>query len=50
LISPIVAAALCIRLRGMLTPRQAVKVAVLKAASDDFVRKRRMAMQFRAVL
>jgi transposase len=34
----------------MLTRRQAVKIAVLKAASDDFVRMRRMAMQFRAVL
>jgi len=38
LISPIVAAALCIKPRGVLTRRQAVKVAVLKAASDDFVR------------
>jgi len=49
LISPI-AAALCIKPRGMLARRQAVKVAVLKAASDDFVSMRRMAMRFRAIL
>jgi transposase len=50
LISPIAAAALCIKPRGMLNRRQAVKVAVLKAASDDFVLMRRLAMQFRAIL
>jgi transposase len=50
LISPIAAAALCIKPRGMLSRRQAVKVAVLKAASDDFVLMRRLAMQFRAIL
>ena len=32
-ISPIVGAALCIKPRGLLTPRQAVKVAALKSAS-----------------
>jgi transposase len=50
LISPIAAAALCIKPQGMLSRRQAIKVAVLKAASDDFVTMRRLAMQFRAIL
>jgi transposase len=50
LISPIAAAALCIKPRGMLSRRQAAKVAVLKAASDDFVMMRQLAMQFRAIL
>ena len=50
LISPIAAAALCIKPRGMLSRRQAVKVAILKAVSDDFVTMRRMAMQIRAIL
>jgi transposase len=34
----------------MLSRRQAAKVAVLKAASDDFVMMRQLAMQFRAIL
>jgi transposase len=50
LISPIAAAALCIKPKGMLSRRQAVKIAVLKAASDDFITMRRLAMQFRAIL
>jgi transposase len=49
-ISPIVGAALCIKPRGLLTPRQAVKVAALKSASPDFVAMRGLAMRFRGVL
>ena len=35
-ISPIVAASLCIKPRGLLTPHQAAKVDALKNASADF--------------
>jgi transposase len=49
-ISPIVGAALCIKPRGMLTARQAAKVAALKNASPDFVAMRALAMRFRGVL
>jgi transposase len=49
-ISPIVGAALCIKPRGLLTARQAVKVAALKNASPDFVAMRALAMRFRGVL
>ncbi len=48
-ISPIVGAALCIKPRGMLTARQAAKVAALKGASSDFVAMRALAMRFRGV-
>jgi transposase len=50
LISPIVAAALCIKPRGQLTPAQAAKVAALKDASPDFVTMRGLAMRFRGIL
>ena len=40
-ISPIVAASLCIKPRGLLTPRQAAKVDALKNASADFTAMRR---------
>jgi hypothetical protein len=49
LISPIVAAALCIKPRGLLTPIQAVKVDALKSASPEFTTMRRLAMRFRGV-
>jgi transposase len=49
-ISPIVAASLCIKPRGLLTPRQAAKVDALKSASPDFTTMRRLAMRFRGVL
>ncbi|SDR57959.1 Transposase [Rhizobiales bacterium GAS113] len=49
-ISPIVAAALCLQPRRLLTRRQLAKVEVLKEASPDFVRMRALAMQFRGVL
>jgi hypothetical protein len=50
LISPIAAAALCMKPRGQLTPAQAAKVATLKDASPDFVIMRGLAMRFRGIL
>ena len=49
-ISPIVAASLCIKPRGLLTPGQAAKVDALKSASPDFTAMRRLAMRFRGIL
>jgi hypothetical protein len=49
-ISPIVAASLCIKPRGLLTSRQAAKVDALKSASADFTAMRRLAMRFRGIL
>ena len=49
-ISAIVAASLCIKPRGLLTPRQAAKVDALKNASPDFTAMRRLAMRFRGIL
>jgi transposase len=49
-ISPIVAASLCIKPRGLLTPRQAAKVDALKNTSADFTAMRRLAMRFRGIL
>ena len=49
-ISPIVAASLCIKPRGLLTPRQAAKIDALKSASPDFIAMRRLAMRFRGIL
>ena len=49
-ISPIVAASLCIKPRGLLTPRQAAKVDALKSASPDFTSMRQLAMRFRGIL
>ena len=43
-ISPIVAASLCIKPRGLLTPSQAAKIDALKSASVDFTAMRRLAM------
>jgi hypothetical protein len=48
-ISPIVAAALCMKPSKMLTPPQAVKVAALKEASPGFVIMRQLAMRFRSL-
>jgi transposase len=48
-ISPIVAAALCMKPSKMLTPPQAVKVAVLKEASPSLVIMRQLAMRFRGL-
>jgi transposase len=49
-ISPIVAASLCIKPRGLLTPGQAAKVDALKSASPDFTAMRQLAMRFRGIL
>jgi transposase len=49
-ISPVIAAALCMKPRGLLTPRQARKVDALKLASDDFAEMRRLAMRFNGIL
>ena len=49
-ISPVVAAALCMKATPMLTAAQAVKVAALKKASPSFVVMRRLAMRFRGLL
>jgi len=48
-ISPVAAAALCIKPTPMLTQSQAAKVAVLKEASPSFVIMRRLAMRFRGL-
>ncbi|MGI4748884.1 MAG: transposase [Janthinobacterium lividum] len=50
LVSPIAAAALCVKPRGMLTTKQAVTVDAFKASSTDFAAMRALAMRFRALL
>lgn len=49
-ISPVIAAALCIKPRGKLTPDQARKVDALKAGSLAFAMKRYLAMRFNGIL
>jgi transposase len=49
-ITPIVAASLCIKPGGLLTPNQAAKVDALKTASPEFAAMRRLAMRFRGIL
>ena len=49
-ISPLVAAALCIKPRRQMTTRQIVNVDALKAASADFTTMRYLAMRFRGLL
>jgi hypothetical protein len=49
-ISPLVAAALCIKPRGQMTTRQIVNVDALKSASVEFTTMRRLAMRFRGLL
>ena len=48
-ISPLTAAALCVKPRGQMTPRQIVNVDVLKAASPEFTTMRGLAMRFRGL-
>ena len=50
LISPIVAASLCIKPRRLLTQGQAAKVDALKSASPDFTAMRGLAIRFRGLL
>lgn len=49
-ISPVVAAALCMKARGLLTDRQARKVDALKKGSAAFAEMRRLAMRFNGIL
>ena len=49
-IPPIMAAALCIKPRGLLTANQAAKVDALKSDWPEFAVMRRLAMRFRGVL
>jgi hypothetical protein len=49
-ISPLTAAALCVKPRGQMTPRQAASVDALKSASTEFTTMRRLAMRFRGLL
>jgi hypothetical protein len=50
MVSPIVAAALCIKPRGRLTKPQAVKVDAFKTMSPAFATMRKLAMRFRGIL
>jgi transposase len=50
LVSPIVAAALCIKPRGMLTKSQAAKVDAFEITSSIFATMRALAMRFRGIL
>lgn len=49
-ISPVIAAALCIKPRGKLTPDQARKVDALKTGSPAFATMRSLAMRFKGIL
>jgi transposase len=49
-LSPLTAAALCIKPRPLLTKRQATTVDALKAASSEFAVMRQLAMRFRGIL
>jgi transposase len=49
-ISPLTAAALCVKPRGQMTVRQVANVDALKAASAEFTAMRRLAMRFRGLL
>nr|WP_286840214.1 transposase [Acidiphilium sp. 34-64-41] len=50
LVSPIVAAALCVKPRGLLTEAQAAKVDAFKTISPAFATLRALAMRFRGIL
>jgi transposase len=49
-ISSLTAAALCVKPRGAMTPRQIVNVDLLKAASQEFATMRGLAMRFAGLL
>lgn len=49
-ISPLTAAALCVKPRGQMTARQIIIVDTLKVASAEFTTMRRLAMRFRGLL
>jgi transposase len=50
LISPAVAAALCVKPRGLLSDNQAAKVDALKSCWPDFAAMRQLAMRFRGLV
>ena len=50
LVSPIVAAALCIKPRGLLTEPQAARINAFKTMSTEFATMRGLAMRFRGIL
>jgi transposase len=50
LISPIVATALCVKPRGLLSDNQAARVDALKSCWPDFAVMRQLAMRFRGLL
>jgi hypothetical protein len=49
-ISPLTAAALCVKPRGQMTARQVATVDTLKATSAEFTAMWRLAMRFRGLL
>ena len=49
-ISPLTAAALCVKPRGQMTARQVANVDALKGASAEFIVMRHLAMRFRGLL
>src|SRR5271167_4326918 len=49
-ISPLTAAALCVKPRGQMTARQVANIDALKAASAEFTAMRHLAMRFRGLL
>jgi len=49
-ISPLTAAALCVKPRGQMTPQQIASVDALKIASAEFTIMRQLAMRFRGLL
>jgi hypothetical protein len=49
-ISPLTAAALCVKPRGQMTARQVANLDALKAASAEFTAMRHLAMRFRGLL
>jgi Transposase len=49
-ISPLMAAALCVKPRGQMTPQQIASVDALKIASAEFTIMRQLAMRFRGLL
>jgi transposase len=50
LVSPLAAAALCVKPRGLLTQDQVAKVDAFKAISPAFATMRALAMRFRGIL
>jgi hypothetical protein len=49
-ISPLTAAALCVKPRGLMSAQQIADIDALKAASAEFIAMRRLALRFRGLL